>query len=365
MGRRKTLCAMVILISLLALLPAAAQDRILIGVVAPLSGPGETEGKQFVAGVTAALKELKQIANRPVEIIIYDHQSKPDLALQMSRRLTESERADFLIIKGNAFVMLPIVNESERKHTPTVFVGLSKTPFLNQQQNYSFHIGDTVEYLAKLAVRYAKDNQGGRASFLFESTYYADAIGHEAKASQLQLQNWNSTASSPAIVFAFDQEFRTTPFNALPPNSLMIGGMNLKSAQGQHGNQSNVAIIAPHDPSLQQPRGLPDTLKSVNGADAYYGYAAFQILARAAQNNPASDRVAERMRTDSFETVVGRLSFMAGGECRQPKLSVYVMNNNNGSFQLCPDCAGVHDGCNGSACKCKDNSCSNDCCNNN
>jgi hypothetical protein len=129
------------------------------------------------------------------------------------------------------------------------------------------------------------------------------------------------------------------------------------------GNRIKVAAIAIYDPTLRERRSLPTSMRDMRGADAYYGYAAFQILARAAQNDPRGDRVAETMRTDSFDTVLGRVNFMAGGECRQPKLAVYVMNN-NGSFELCPDCGGVHDGCNGSACKCKDGSCNNDCCNN-
>lgn len=361
MGRWKTLIAIVALTSLATLLPAAAQDRIRIGVVTALSGFGGNEGQQFMAGVTAARNDQGQIANRPVEVTFHDHQNKPELAVAMSRQLTQVDNVNFLIVKGGASVMLAVAGVSEQQHTPTVFIGLSKTPFSGQQQRYSFHIGDSAEQLAKLAVRYAKDNQGGRTSFILESQFYAEALSHEAQASQLPLQNWNSAPGSPAIVFTFDGNTREIHLDELPSNSLLIGGMNLVR-MGRIGNQIKEAVIALHNPSLRRPRGLPNSLRDVSGSDAYYGYAAFQILARAAQNDSTGDRVAERMRTDSFDTVVGRVNFMAGGECRQPKLSVYVMNN-NGSFELCPDCAGVHDGCNGSACKCKDGSCNDDCCN--
>lgn len=361
MGRWNTLIAIVALTSLATLLPAAAQDRIRIGVVTALSGFGGNEGQQFRAGITAARDDQGKIGNRPVEIIVQDHQNKPEIAVQTSRQLIDVDKVDFLIVKGSANVMLPVAGVTEQKHTPTVFIGLSKTPFSGQQQRYSFHIGDSAEYLAKLAVRYAKDNQGGRTSFIFESQFYAEALSHEAQASQLPLQNWNGATGASAIVFAFDRDTRDIRVDELPSNSLLIGGMNLIGV-GRLGNQINVAAIALHNPSLRGPRGLPNSLRDVSGADAYYGYAAFQLLARAAQNDSTGDRVAERMRTDSFDTVVGRVNFMAGGECRQPKLSVYVMNN-NGSFELCPDCAGVHDGCNGSACKCKDGSCNDDCCN--
>ncbi|MDA9464493.1 ABC transporter substrate-binding protein [Bradyrhizobium sp. CCBAU 53415] len=361
MGRLKTLIAVLVLTSLAALLPAAAQDRIRIGVVADFSQYGGNEGQQFRAGVSAAQNDQRQVANRPVEVIVRDHQNKPDVAVSDSRQLIEAEHVNFLIVKGRPPVMLAVSRVSEQQQTPTIFVGLSMKPFSERQQQYSFHMGDSVEQLAKLAVRYAKDNQGGRTGFIFESRLYSDALSREAQASQLPLHNWNGAAGSPAIVFTFDHDARDLHLDELPSNSILVGGTNVMGL-GRLGNQIKVAAIAPHDPSLRKPPGLPPSLKDVKGADAYYGYAAFQILARAARNDPAPDRVAASMRADSFETVLGQINFMAGGECRQPKLTVYVMND-NGSFQLCPDCGGVHDGCNGSACKCKDGSCNNDCCN--
>ncbi|MBR1070303.1 ABC transporter substrate-binding protein [Bradyrhizobium liaoningense] len=355
MGRWKTLITVVVFTSLAPLLSAAAQDRIRIGVVAAFSGFGADEGQQFRAGVDAAQSDQRQIANRQVEVIFHDHQNKPDLASSLIRRLIDVDRANFLIVKGGASVMLATAGVSEQRHTPTVFIGVSLRLFSDQQQNYSFHIGDSLEQLARLAVRYAKDNQGGRTSFIFESRFYAAALSHEAQATQLPLQNWNGIPGSHAIVFTFDQDARAVHLDELPSDSILVGGTNLMGI-GRLANQIKVAAIALHDSTLGRPRSLPSSLRDVRGADAYYGYTAFQILARAAQDDPTGDRVAEKMRRDSFDTVLGRVNFMTGGECRQPKLAVYVMNN-NGSFELCPDCGGVHDGCNGSACKCKDGSC--------
>ncbi|MCW2114443.1 ABC transporter substrate-binding protein [Bradyrhizobium elkanii] len=361
MGRWSTLVAVIALTSLAAPFPAAAQNPVRIGVVAAFSGPGANEGQQFRAGISAARNDQGQIANRPVEVIPQDHQNKPDVAASMSRQLIQVDKVDFLIVKGGATVMLAVAAVSEQQHTPTVFIGLSRTPFSDPRQRYSFHIGDSAEHLAKLAIRYAKDNQGGRTSFIFESPFHAEALNQEARVTQLPINNWSTTPGSPAIVFTFSREARAVPLDALPSNSLLIGGVNL-IGEGHLGNQIKVAAIAPRDPSLGNPSGLPNSLHNFKGGDAYYGYAALQILARAAQNDPTGDHVADKMRTESFDTVIGRVNFMAGGECRQPKLAVYVMNN-NGSFELCPDCAGVHDGCNGTACKCKDGSCNNDCCN--
>ncbi|MCA1500253.1 ABC transporter substrate-binding protein [Bradyrhizobium sp. NBAIM14] len=361
MGRWKTIFA-VVLTLLVMDLPAEAQVPVIrIGVVATFTGFGANEGQQFRAGVSAAQNDLRQIANRPVEVIFYDHQNKPDIAVNKARQLIEADRVNFLIAKGGASVMLAVSGVSEQQQTPTVLVGLSKGPFSDQRLKYSFHIGDSAEQLAKLAVRYAKDNQNRRTSYIFESQFYAEALSREAQVSQLPLQNWNGTAGAPAIVFMFGGDTRNIRLDELPSNSLLIGGISLLEI-GRLGNQIKVAAIAPHDPSLREPRSLPNSLRDMKGADAYYGYAALQILARAARNDPAPERVAASMRADSFDTVLGQINFMAGGECRQPKLAVYVMND-NGSFQLCPDCGGVHDGCNGSACKCKDGSCNNDCCN--
>lgn len=80
--------------------PAAAQDTIKIGVLAPLSGGGAYIGEGTLAGVDVAVKELNEaggVMGRTLEVLSRDTQLKPDVASAVAKELITKEGVGFFV----------------------------------------------------------------------------------------------------------------------------------------------------------------------------------------------------------------------------------------------------------------------------
>src|SRR5262249_22133700 len=58
-----------------------AQEKLKIGVVAPLSGPPAVLGQQLRNGFALAVKTLGKLGGREVELVVADDELKPDVAV--------------------------------------------------------------------------------------------------------------------------------------------------------------------------------------------------------------------------------------------------------------------------------------------
>jgi branched-chain amino acid transport system substrate-binding protein len=78
--------------------PAAAQDKIKIGVIVTLSGPAAVLGQQARDGFALAVKDLGgKMAGRDVEVIVVDDELKPDAAVTKVKGLLERDKVDFVV----------------------------------------------------------------------------------------------------------------------------------------------------------------------------------------------------------------------------------------------------------------------------
>src|ERR1700760_4729948 len=86
------------LVALLAIGPAAAQDKIKIGVIVTLSGPAAALGGQVRDGFALAVKDLGgKMAGRDVEVVVADDELKPDGAVTKVKGLLERDKVDFVV----------------------------------------------------------------------------------------------------------------------------------------------------------------------------------------------------------------------------------------------------------------------------
>src|ERR1700760_1404510 len=86
------------LVALLAIGPAAAQDKIKIGVIVTLSGPAAALGGQVRDGFALAVKDLGgKMAGRDVEVVVADDELKPDSAVSKVKGLLERDKVDFVV----------------------------------------------------------------------------------------------------------------------------------------------------------------------------------------------------------------------------------------------------------------------------
>jgi branched-chain amino acid transport system substrate-binding protein len=82
----------------LALQAHAQQGPIRIGVLAPVTGPLATPGKDMVEGWKLFWEQNKHTAGgRKVEYVVADTTCNPDQALTQARRLVHQEKVHFLV----------------------------------------------------------------------------------------------------------------------------------------------------------------------------------------------------------------------------------------------------------------------------
>src|SRR6202000_2521542 len=78
--------------------PAAAADTIKIGFVSTFSGPTAVIGNDMRNSFELALDHLgRKMAGKPVEVIYEDDQQKPEVGVQKTQKLVESDKVDFVI----------------------------------------------------------------------------------------------------------------------------------------------------------------------------------------------------------------------------------------------------------------------------
>jgi branched-chain amino acid transport system substrate-binding protein len=103
--------------------PAASSNKtpIKIGLLASKTGALESYGKQtergFQLGIEYATKGTKEIGGRPIEIIIEDTETKPDVAVQKATKLLEKDKVDLLVgssSSGDTLAVLPLAEEYKK-----------------------------------------------------------------------------------------------------------------------------------------------------------------------------------------------------------------------------------------------------------
>src|SRR5450631_43171 len=78
--------------------PAAAQEKLKIGVIVTLSGPAAALGQQVRDGFALAIKDLGgKMAGREVEVVVADDELKPDGAVSQVKGLPKRNKLVFVV----------------------------------------------------------------------------------------------------------------------------------------------------------------------------------------------------------------------------------------------------------------------------
>ncbi|OKO68753.1 ABC transporter substrate-binding protein [Bradyrhizobium sp. NAS96.2] len=158
----------------IAATPAAAQDKIKIGVLVTTSGPAAALGQQVRDGFALAVKDLGgKMAGRDVEIINADDELKPDGAVVKVRGLLERDKVDFVVGPIFSNILLAIHRPVTDSKTflispnagPSSYAGKECNPFfyVTSYQNDQVH-----EILGKVA-----QDRGYKRVYLLVPNYQA------------------------------------------------------------------------------------------------------------------------------------------------------------------------------------------------
>src|SRR5438309_3085347 len=86
-------------LAVLMAVPAMAQQRpVKIGFISTFSGPTAVIGNDMRNSFELALEHLgRKMGGKPVEVIYEDDQQKPEVGVQKSQKLIESDKVDFVV----------------------------------------------------------------------------------------------------------------------------------------------------------------------------------------------------------------------------------------------------------------------------
>ena len=100
---------------------ATNKTPIKIGVLASMTGALESYGKQttrgFEMGIDYVTKGTKVLDGHPIQIVVEDTETKPDVAIQKATKLLEKDKVDFLVgssSSGDTLAVLPLAQEYKK-----------------------------------------------------------------------------------------------------------------------------------------------------------------------------------------------------------------------------------------------------------
>jgi branched-chain amino acid transport system substrate-binding protein len=173
MKTQLTLAAAALLLGT-AVNPALAQEKIKLGVIVTLSGPGGALGQQVRDGFALAVKDLGgKMGGRDVELVVVDDELKPDVAVTKVKGLLERDKVDFVVGPIFSNILQAIhrpVTESKTflispNAGPSTYAGKDCSPFfyVTSYQNDQVH-----EILGKVA-----QDRGYKRMYLMVPNYQA------------------------------------------------------------------------------------------------------------------------------------------------------------------------------------------------
>ena len=151
------------LLTLLALLALAASaqaaDKVKIGFLSTLSGPGAGLGVDIRDGFNLAVKQLNgKLGGLPAEILLTDDQQKPDVAQQATEKFIKKEKVDFMT--GIVFSNIMLAVGQPIFDSKTFFISANAGPsqYAGEQCNpYFFNVAWQNDNLHEAVGKYVQD----------------------------------------------------------------------------------------------------------------------------------------------------------------------------------------------------------------
>src|SRR5258708_35025856 len=127
-----------------------------IGTMQPLSGAGAAGGKTALVGIQMAVDRINKsggIAGRPIELIVADYESKPDVGRRKAEKLVEEDKIDAQVggfLSNVCLACMPVWEEA--KIVNMISVCLDTTITTSKCSRYTFR---PFDYAPSQAVAFA------------------------------------------------------------------------------------------------------------------------------------------------------------------------------------------------------------------
>ena len=172
--------------ALLIAAPALAQGPIKIGVLTPLSPPGDAAAGQFIVrGAKMAADEINAhggvLGGRKVELVIEDDSGTPEKGIAAFRKLASQDKVSAVIGQFHSSVMDAVQDLSEQLKIPVFSTQASAKKLTEKHLNYTFRTHVIDPDRVQIWNRWIHQQGFKRVALVAENTDYGIGLVEETK----------------------------------------------------------------------------------------------------------------------------------------------------------------------------------------
>jgi branched-chain amino acid transport system substrate-binding protein len=167
--------------SLAAGAASAAADKVVIGDIDDMSGPyADVIGAGGVTALKMAIEDFGgSVLGKPIDVLTFDHQNKPDLGAQKLREWADTNGMTMLLGGSNSGVSLAMSAAAKEKKIPFIAIGAAAASLTGKDCSpYAIHYGYDTTALANGTARTILE-EGGKSWFFLTADY---AFGKQLEA---------------------------------------------------------------------------------------------------------------------------------------------------------------------------------------
>src|SRR5215469_14754711 len=166
--------------------PAFAQKAVKIGVLTPLSPPGDASAGQFIVrGAKMGAEDVNArggvLGGRKIELVIEDDSGTPEKGAAGFRKLATQDRAVAVIGQFHSSVMGAVQDLAEQFKIPVFSTQASAKGITERHLTYTFRTHVIDPDRVQLWNRWIKDRGFKRVALITENTDYGVGIVEETK----------------------------------------------------------------------------------------------------------------------------------------------------------------------------------------
>src|SRR2546428_3303412 len=181
---RITLLAALLVVGLTV--PALAQKPVKIGVLTPLSPPGDAAAGQFIVrGAKMGAEDVNArggvLGGRKIELVIEDDAGTPEKGSAGFRKLATQDQAVAVVGQFHSSVMTAVQALAEQFKVPVFSTQASARQITEKHLNYTFRTHVIDPDRCQMWTRWAKDRGFKRVALITEDTDYGVGLGDETK----------------------------------------------------------------------------------------------------------------------------------------------------------------------------------------
>ncbi len=166
--------------------PALAQKPVKIGVLTPLSPPGDAAAGQFIVrGAKMAMEDINArggvLGGRKIEVVVEDDSGTPEKGAAGFRKLATQDQVTAVIGQFHSSVMAAVQVLAEQFQIPVFATQASARSITEKHLNYTFRTHVIDPDRCQLWTRWVKERSFKRVALITENTDYGMGLVEETK----------------------------------------------------------------------------------------------------------------------------------------------------------------------------------------